>query len=271
MIPVSIPFVASNQKKYVNDCLDRNWISAFGKYDKLLCEGFSSYVGAKFGSTCSNGTVALHLALLACEICSGDEVILPNFNGPYALFAVGYVGAKPVLVDVDDNWDISLKSLKLAVTKKTKAIIIPHLYGIPTKINPLKTFCNDNNIFIIEDCAEAHGAKEDNTIVGSNGDISCFSFYANKILASGEGGICLTSNENLYNKINYYKNQTFNSGPIKTFIHYHIGHNYRMSDIHCAIAYSHFEQIDYILEIRQNILKKYVSFLPEYSSFFSNG
>lgn len=268
MIPVSIPYVASNQKKYVNDCLDRNWISAFGKYDKLLCEGFSSYVGTKFGSTCSNGTVALHLALLACGVKPGDEVILPNFNGPYALFSVGYVGAKPVLIDIDDNWDISLKSLKISVNKKTKAIIIPHLYGIPSKINPLKTFCKDNNIFIIEDCAEAHGAKEGNAIVGSNGDISCFSFYANKILASGEGGICLTSNKDLYDKINYYKNQTFNSGPIKTFIHHHVGHNYRMSDIHCAIAYSHFEEIEYILKMRENIKNKYISYLPEYSDFF---
>ena len=268
MIPVSIPYIATNQKKYVNDCLDRNWISAFGKYDDLLCKGFSNYVGTKYASTCSNGTVALHLALLACNIGKDDEVILPNFNGPYALFAVGYVGAKPVLIDIDEDWDISLDSLKNAVTKNTKALIIPHLYGIPSRIIPIKKFCKDNNIYIIEDCAEAHGAKEGNHIVGSLGDISCFSFYANKILAAGEGGICLTSDDILYERINYYKNQTFNSGPIKTFIHKHIGHNYRMSDIHCAIAYSHFEQIDYILEKRNDIIRKYISYLPKYEHCF---
>ena len=114
MIPVSMPFVAPKQKEYVNDCLDRNWISAFGKYDRLLCEGFSSFIGTKYASTCSNGTAALHLALLAAGVISEDEVILPDFHAPYALFAVGYIGAKPVLVDVDKNWDISVSSLKKA-------------------------------------------------------------------------------------------------------------------------------------------------------------
>ena len=268
MIPVSIPYIAANQKKYVNDCLDRNWISAFGKYDDLLCKGFSDYVGTKYASTCSNGTAALHLALLACDVGKDDEVILPNFNGPYGLFAVGYVQAIPVLIDIDSKWDISLESLKSAVSKKTKALIIPHLYGIPSKLKHIKQYCNDNNIFIIEDCAEAHGAKEGESIAGSIGDISCFSFYANKILAAGEGGICLTSNEDLYQRINYFKNQTFNSGPIKSFIHKDIGHNYRMSDIHCAIAFSHFEEIALILQKRNDILEKYKYYLPEFIDCF---
>ena len=108
MIPVSIPYVAINQKKYVNDCLERNWISAFGKYDSLLCKKFSAFVGSKFASTCSNGTVAIHLALLAAGVKKGDEVILPNFNGPYALFACSYVSATPVLIDIDDYGTLTL-------------------------------------------------------------------------------------------------------------------------------------------------------------------
>lgn len=268
MIPVSIPYIAKNQKKYVNDCLDRNWISAFGKYDNLLCESFSDFIGTKYASTCSNGTVALHLALLACNIGKNDEVILPNFNGPYALFAVGYVQAKPVLIDVNKEWDISLDSIKNSVTSKTKALIIPHLYGVPSKLKHIKDFCKTNNIFIIEDCAEAHGAKESDSMVGSIGDISCFSFYANKILAAGEGGICLTSDEILLERINYYKNQTFNQGPIKSFIHNDIGHNYRMSDIHCAIAFSHFEEISFILKKRDDILQKYKYYLPDFKKDF---
>ncbi|MDA9069039.1 DegT/DnrJ/EryC1/StrS family aminotransferase [Gammaproteobacteria bacterium] len=270
MIPVSIPYVATNQKKYVNDCLDRNWISAFGKYDDLLCTSFANYVGATYASTCSNGTVALHLALLACNISIEDEVILPNFNGPYALFAIGYVGATPVLIDIDSEWDICLDSLKNAITSKTKALIIPHLYGVPSRVKHLREFCDQHNIYIIEDCAEAHGAREGNNVVGSIGDIACFSFYANKILAAGEGGICLTSDKNLYEKINYFKNQTFNAGPIKSFIHEDIGHNYRMSDLHCAIAFAHFEEIELILDRRDEILQKYKFFLPEFKDCFQS-
>ena len=268
MIPVSIPFISKNQKKYVNDCLDRNWISSFGKYDKLLCENFSSFVGSKYASSCSNGTVALHLALLACEVSYGDEVIMPNFNSPYALFSCAYVGAVPIAIDISNDRDININQLKRAISKKTKAIIIPHLYGIPTRIEPIIEICKENKIFIIEDCAEAHGAKEKEKMVGFQGDISCFSFYSNKIISSGEGGICVTSDPDLYEKINYIKNQTFNKGPIKTFIHKHVGYNYRMSDIHCAIAFSHLEQIDYILDQRNKILHTYKKCMPNFNKSF---
>ncbi len=268
MIPVSIPYIAKHQRDYVNQCLDDNWISAFGKFDKKLCEAFSNFIGTTFSSTCSNGTMALHLALLACGIKKNDEVILPDFNSPYALFACGYVGAKPVLVDIDKEGDVTEKIIKKAITKKTKAIIIPHLFGIPSRVMPILDICRDNKIFIIEDCAECHGAKEQDMKMGSIGDVGCFSFYANKILTSGEGGICTTSNENLFEKINYYKNQTFNSGPIKTFIHDEIGFNYRMSNIHCAIAYAQLEEVNYILEQRKIILEKYSQELEEYENSF---
>ena len=268
MIPVSIPYIAKNQKSYVNDCLDRNWISAFGRYDKKLTENFSNFIGTKYASPCSNGTVAIHLALLACGIKSGDEVIIPNFNGPYSLFAVSYVHARPVIVDVNDEWDIEIENLEKAITSKTKALIVTHLYGVPSNFIKLKKICKEKGIYIIEDCAEAHGAKIGNQVVGSIGDIGCFSFYANKIIASGEGGIITTSNEDLYKKIEYYKNQTFNQGPIKTFIHEEPGYNYRMSDIHCAIAYSHLEEIDHILIEREKILQSYKDNLPQYYEAF---
>jgi perosamine synthetase len=268
MIPVSVPFIAPNQKSYVNDCLDRNWISAFGKYDQKLVESFSDFIGSKFASTCSNGTVALHLALLACSVKANDEVIIPNFNGPYSLFAVTYVNAKPVIVDVNKNWDIELSNLENAVSDKTKALIITHLYGVPSNISLLKDFCKKRGIFIIEDCAEAHGAKIGTEVVGSIGDIGCFSFYANKIIASGEGGIITTSNKELFEKVEYFKNQTFNKGPIKTFVHKYPGYNYRMSDIHCAIAYSHLEVIEEIIFKREDILQKYKLYLPDFHDSF---
>tara|TARA_B100000989_G_scaffold103923_1_gene76133 strand:- start:2162 stop:3277 length:1116 start_codon:yes stop_codon:yes gene_type:complete len=268
MIPVSIPFIAPNQKSYVNDCLDRNWISAFGKYDKKLVESFSKFVGTDYASTCTNGTVAIHLALLACGVGKNDEVIIPNFNGPYSLFAVTYVNAKPVIIDVNEKWDINLSDLENAVTKKTKALIITHLYGIPSNLSLLKDFCKERGIYIIEDCAEAHGAKIGDNVVGSIGDIGSFSFYANKIIASGEGGILTTSNEKLFQRIEYFKNQTFNKGPIKTFVHDEPGYNYRMSDIQCSIAYSHLEVIDEILQKRKEILDKYKSNLKNFKNSF---
>lgn len=268
MIPVSIPYVAKNQKQYVNDCIDRNWISSYGKYDQILSESFADFIGVKYASTCSNGTVAIHLALLAAGVNSGDEVILPNFNGPYALFACGYVNATPVLIDINDEWDLEIEDMKNSISKKTKAIIIPHLYGVPSRIGPLIEFCKMNNIVIIEDCAEAHGAYEGLGKVGSIGDIGCFSFYSNKIISAGEGGICTTSSKKYYNLINYYKNQTFNTGPYKTFIHNHIGYNYRMSDLHCSIAFSHLEEIEYILEEREKILTMYRNYLPDYINSF---
>lgn len=268
MIPVSIPYVAKNQKKYVNDCLDRNWISAFGKYDKKLTEEFSSFIGTKYASTCSNGTVGLHLALLACQVDAGDEVIIPNFNGPYALFACMYVNATPVFVDVNENWDISINDLKSAISNKTKAIIVPHLYGVPSNVSEIVNICRENKIYIIEDSAEAHGAMESDKYVGSIGDIGSFSFYSNKIIAAGEGGILTTSDSRLFERIEYFKNQTFNPGPIKTFIHEFPGYNYRMSDIHCAIAFSHLEEINKIISERQKILETYKLHLSEYSSLF---
>lgn len=266
MIPVSIPYVSKNQKKYVNDCLNRNWISAFGKYDKILSEKFSNFVKTRYASTCSNGTVALHLALLAAGVKKEDEVIMANFNGPYALFACSYINAKPVLIDILDDWDISLSDVKKAVSKKTKALIVSHLYGVPTKLIEISKYCKSKGIIVIEDCAEAHGAQEGDKKVGSIGDIGCFSFYANKIIASGEGGIITTSNKSIYKKIEFYKNQTFNSGPIKTFIHKEPGHNYRMSDIQCGIALSHLEEIDFILNERKKILNKYRENLIDYES-----
>ncbi len=268
MLPVSIPYIAKNQKDYVNDCLERNWISAFGKYDDLLTNSFAEYIGTKYASTCTNGTVALHLALLSVGVKPGDEVIITNFNGPYALFSCGYVNAIPVIVDINDEWDVEIETIEKAISPSTRAIIIPHLYGIPSRINRIKDLCNKNNIFIIEDCAEAHGAQEEDKKVGSIGDVGCFSFYANKIIASGEGGILTTSNKEIYEKINYFKNQTFNPEPIKTFIHKDIGYNYRMSDIHCAIAYSHLLEIDEILKSRNEIIKMYKRNLPGFEESF---
>ena len=268
MIPVSIPYIAKNQKLYVNDCLDRNWISSFGNYDEALCGSFADFIGSKYASTCSNGTTAIHLALLSAGIKPGDEVILPNFNSPYALFACGYTNVVPVLIDINDDWDIELDVLKNAISPSTKAIILPHLYGVPTRIKPLMDVLKNNNIVIIEDCAEAHGALEGKNKVGCIGDIGCFSFYANKIISSGEGGICTTSKEEFYERMNYFKNQTFNRGPIKTFIHRDIGYNYRMSDIHCAIAYSHLQEIDFILYKREEILNQYKFYLADYKGSF---
>lgn len=265
--PLSIPYVAKRQSEFVNDCLARNWLSSFGKYTNLAEEFFSDYCQVEYGQTCSNGTSALHLALLAAGATEGTEVILPAFNSQYALFAVYHSRATPVIIDVNPDWTVDLAQLKEALNEKTTAIIVPHLFGIPSNPFDVKRVVSDSKVKVIEDCAEAHGAMIGAEKVGSLGDIGCFSFYANKIISSGEGGMCVTNSSDLSERIGYYKNQTFLPEKSKSFLHNDIGFNYRLSDLNAAILYAQLLEIDEILEKRKVIENAYKSNLGNYFTF----
>ena len=264
---LSIPYVAKHQAEFVNDCLSRNWLSSFGKYTKLSEEFFSNYCHVEYGQTCSNGTSALHLALMAAGAMEGAEVILPAFNSQYALFAVYHSRATPVIIDVNPDWSVDLVQLEQAVTSKTAAIIVPHLFGVPNELTEVRKVLANPKIKLIEDCAEAHGAMVGSAKVGSLGDIGCFSFYANKIISSGEGGMCLTDSRDLSDNISYYKNQTFLPEKHKSFLHKDIGYNYRLGDLNAAVLYAQLLEIDDILEKREKIEKAYKENLQEYFSF----
>jgi len=251
-IPVCEPLYLGNERKYVLDAVGSRWISSSGDYIKRFEECFSNYCGMKYGIAVTSGTAALHLALKALGIKKGDEVIIPDFTMVAVLFTVLYCGAKPVFIDAEpDTWNIDVKKIEEKITKKTKAIIVVHTYGHPVDMEPVIRFARKYDLYIIEDVAEAHGARYKKRRCGSIGHISCFSFYANKIITTGEGGMVLTSRRELAEKCRYYKNLCFPLGKKRDYIHNDIGFNYRMTNVQGALGLAQLENIDKFIERRR--------------------
>lgn len=263
-IPVSEPYLRDLEREFLIDAFDSGWISASGPYNKKLEDGFSKFCGVQYGSTVSNGTVAIHLAVRAMDLKKGDEVIVPNFNGIYGPYALLYEGIIPVPVEAEsDTWNIDPELIEEKITNKTKAIMVTHLYGHPCDIDKIQAIADKYDLLIIEDAAEAHGAEYKSRKAGSLGDISTFSMYANKIMTSGEGGMVLTNNKNFYDKVEYYKNQCFPLNGPRNFIHEDLGYNYRYTNLQAAIAYAQFIQLDELNQKRIDVNTKYQSALNE--------
>jgi perosamine synthetase len=255
-IPVYEPFLNGNEKKYVNDCLDSTWISSKGKYINLFEDAFSKYIGAKYSASVCNGTVALHVALLALGIGENDEVIVPTLTYIASVNAISYTGAKPVFVDSEyDTWQISPTDVTRKITSKTKAILAVHLYGHPCEMHTLQAICKEHNLFLIEDCAEAIGALYNNKHVGTFGDISTFSFFGNKTITTGEGGMVVTNDETLHDRVVHFKGQGL--AMHRQYWHDVIGYNYRMTNICAAIGLAQLEEINTIIEKKLLIAKYY--------------
>lgn len=255
-IPVAEPVMCGNEKKYIEECLDTNWISSGGRFIKKFEDDFASYCGRKYAIATSNGTTALHLALTVLGISRGDEVIVSDLTFVSPVNTIIYTGATPVLVDVDkDYWNIDPMKIEQSITPQTKAIIAIHLYGYPCKMDEILALAQKYNLFVIEDCAEAHGAKFGDQRVGSFGDISCFSFFGNKIITSGEGGMCLTDNEVLAEKMKTLLNHGMSRE--KKYWHDVVGFNYRMTNLQAAIGLAQLEKIDFLLKNKNQISKKY--------------
>ncbi|MDG2287911.1 MAG: DegT/DnrJ/EryC1/StrS family aminotransferase [Candidatus Marinimicrobia bacterium] len=270
--PVGIPNLVGNEKKYVNDALDTNWISSAGKYVNSFEENFSKYLNINHTITVSNGTVALHLALVALGIDKDDEVIVSNHNGAYGPFAIEYVGAKPVFFESKNNtWNIDPSQIEEKITKKTKAIMIVHIYGYACDMTAIMKIAKKHNLKVIEDAAESHGAIIDGKKCGTFGDISIFSFYANKIITSGEGGAVVTNSNELAQKCRYYKNLCFKIDGPRDFQHLDIGYNYRLSNIHAAILCAQLEKIDYYIDKRNSNFNNFKNYFASssISKFFS--
>ena len=261
-IPTSEPVLDGNEKKYVLDTLERNWISAGGKYSQLLEEKFAKWVGAKFAVTCSSGTSALHLALLSLGIGRSDEVIIPDFTIICSASTTLLTGAKPVLVDVDKYWCMDPKKIEEKISKKTRAIMPIHMYGNPANMKDILRIAKKYKLFVIEDACAAHGATVNGRKVGTLGDVGCFSFYASKNMTSGEGGIVVTNSEEVANLARIFRSQGFEK---PRFIHRYIGYNYRLTDIQAAIAYAQLEKIDKKVARRREIAKNYIRLLKNVS------
>jgi perosamine synthetase len=255
-IPVSAPTLAGNEKRYVMDCIETNWISARGKYVDRFEEEFARFCGVKHGIACTNGTVALHLALLALGIGPGDEVIVPTLTYVAPANSVRYVGATPVLVDCEpQSWNMDPRLLESRITPRTKAIIVVHLYGQPVDMDAVMSLAARHRLFVVEDAAEAHGAIYRGRKVGSIGHISTFSFFGNKVISTGEGGMITTDDAELARTVRLYKEQGMD--PERRYWHPVIGYNYRMTNITAAIGLAQVEKIDWHIQRRIEIARWY--------------
>lgn len=265
-IPVCEPFLAGNELKYVTDAVSTGWISSAGKYVAEFENQFAAYSGCKYGVAVCNGTLALHLALVALGIKEGDEVIVPSFTMIASAFAVCYTGAKPVFVDADpDTWNMDVKKIEEKISLRTKAIMPVHLFGQMCDMDAIQSIADKYNLYIIEDAAEAHGATWKGRKAGSCSNVGCFSFFANKNITTGEGGMVVTNDEGIYDKLKYYKNVCFPMSGPRNYLHNDIGFNYRMSNVVAAIGLAQTEKADEYkaMRIRNNELyRHYLSDVP---------
>lgn len=251
-IPVAQPSLGHKELRNLTSCVKSSWISSQGQFIDRFESEFAHFCSTKYSVSTSNGTTALHLALLAIGIKKGDEVILPALTFVSCANTVAYAGASPVFVDIDEStWTIDPDLIEKQITKKTKAIMAVHLYGYPAQMDRLKQIANKHHLFLIEDAAEAHGAEFQHKRVGGIGQIGCFSFYGNKIITTGEGGMIVTNDQTLAKKITILKNHGSTSKG--NYFHPVLGYNYRMTNIQAAIGLAQLQRINAFLRARKKI------------------
>ena len=255
-LPVASPNLKGNEFNYLVEAFLSTWISSTGAYINEFEEKFSAYCGQEYGIATSNGTVALHLALVTLGIKEGDEVIVPDLTFAATINAVLYCNATPVIVDVErESWCIDPEEIKKAITPKTRAIIPVHIYGQPCDMDPIMSIAREYSLWVVEDCAEAHGAKYKGKVVGSFGHINCYSFYGNKVITTGEGGMCVTNDQELDRKMRVYRDHGMSKD--KRYWHEVIGFNYRMTNLQAAIGVAQLERINDIHAFRSDIETTY--------------
>lgn len=264
--PIAEPSLANEEFNNLMDAYSSTWISSRGKYIDQFEEGFSDYCEVKHGIATSNGTVAIHLALKALNIGEGDEVIIPDLTFAATINAVFLANATPVIVDInEDDWTISPEEIKKAITVKTKAIIPVHVYGQACDMDAIMAIAKEHNLKVIEDSAEAHGAEYKGQKVGSFGDASTFSFFANKIITTGEGGMVLTNSDQLNDRLRVLRDHGMNKE--KRYWHDEVGFNYRMTNLQAAIGCAQLDKIDDILANHNAIEQDYKSALDSLGLF----
>jgi perosamine synthetase len=260
MIPVSEPNLGGKELEYVKDCISSNWISSIGKYVTRFEEMFASFCGTDHAVATSSGTAALHLALLSLDIASGDEVIMPDLTFVASANAVMYCGARPVFVDSDKmTWNIDPAGIEKSITRRTRAIMAVHLYGHPCDMDAITSIADKHGLRVIEDAAEAHGAEYRQKRVGGIGDLGAFSFYGNKIVSTGEGGMITTNSSELAEKIRLLRDHAMSR--TKRYWHDLSGYNYRLTNIQAAIGVAQMEQIDNFIEMKRRNASLYNSLL----------
>ncbi len=261
-IPVNQPLLDGNEKKYVLECLDSGWISAEGEFVKRFETEFAQSVDRAFGIAVCNGSAALDLAIAALGIGKGDEVILPTFTIISCVAAIIRAGATPVVVDCDrHSWNLDVSLIEAKITTRTKAIMVVHIYGLPVDMNPILDLAKHYNLQIIEDAAEAHGQTYNNKPCGSFGAISTFSFYANKHITTGEGGMLVTDDPELQKRCASLRNLCFESQ--NRFVHTELGWNYRMTNLQAALGVAQLERLAIITARKRLMGKLYTELLQD--------
>lgn len=261
-IPVALPNLSGKEFDYLMDAFLSTWISSSGEYIRKFEEQFASYSDCKYGVAVSNGTVALHLAFETLGVGRGDEVIVPDLTFAATINTVLHANATPVIVDVEENsWCIDPHEIEKAITPKTRAIVPVHLYGQPCDMDAIMKIARKHKLFVVEDCAEAHGAMYKGKKVGSFGEIGCYSFYGNKVITTGEGGMCVTNNHEYNEKMRVLRDHGMSK--TKKYWHEYVGYNYRMTNLQAAIGLAQLERIDDIHHDRRKIEKNYLKELGE--------
>jgi perosamine synthetase len=255
-IPVAAPVLAGREKEYVADCMESGWISSAGKYVELFESEFAKFCGVRHAVSCCNGTAALHLSLAALGVGPGDEVIVPTLTFVATANAVTYCGARPVFADSEpETWNLDPAQVASKITPRTKGIIAVHLYGNPVDVDALRELAGRHGLFLLEDAAEAHGALHRGRPAGSLGDIAAFSFYANKIIATGEGGMVTTDDDALAARVRLMRGQGMDTERRYWFPV--VGYNYRMMNIPAAIGLAQLERAEWHTARRREVASTY--------------
>lgn len=261
-VPVNVPVLDGNEKKYLGQCVDTGWISSEGPFVRQFEEGMATLTGRRHGVAVCNGSVALDLALRALSLEPRSEVILPSFTIISCAAAVVRAGCVPVLVDSEPRtWNMDVSHIEAKITSRTSAIMAVHIYGLPVDMEPLMALARKYRLAVIEDAAEAIGQTACGKPCGSFGDISCFSFYPNKHVTTGEGGMVLCNDDALAERCRALRNLCF--VPERRFVHYELGHNFRMSNIQAALGVAQLEKLDASLEKKRTVGLRYQELLGD--------
>ena len=261
-IPVNEPLLNGNEKKYLCECIDTGWISSEGPFVKEFEQKMSETVGRKYGIAVSNGTAALEIAAQALGITEGDEVIMPTFTIISCAMAITKLGAIPVLIDSDiHTWNMNVDEIEAKITEKTKAIMIVHLYGLPVEVDKVLELAKKYNLKVIEDAAEMHGQTYNGRPCGSFGDISTFSFYPNKHITTGEGGMVVTDDEKLADRCRSLRNLCFRKDI--RYVHDEISDNYRFTNLQAAVGLAQLERVDEFVERKREMGRYYTERLRD--------
>lgn len=256
MIPVNQPLLNGKEKQLLQQCIDTGWISSDGPFISEFERRFAEYIGTDHGIAVCNGTAALETALFAAGVGKADEVIMPAFTIISCALAAIRLGAVPVLVDAEsDTWNMDVSQIEAKITAKTKAIMVVHIYGHPVDMDPVLAIAKKYNLIVVEDAAEVHGAEYKGRKCGSIGSISAWSFYANKIITTGEGGMVLTSDVKMAERARSYRNLCFR--PEKRFYHTELGYNFRMTNMQAAIGLAQMDRIEEFVQIKRRLGEYY--------------